>query len=83
MIHATKTGYEIKIGTRIYYTGDQANQEALGTIVSVNAPTAYSDLSFNIFTSDRREMRGISHLAFEAGIIEQPSLTFYPTVYAK
>jgi hypothetical protein len=66
---------ELKEGTRIYYTGDRANQPSFGTIEKVNPPSKYAPLNYDIrFDEDGKVHRGIYYLSFTPG----PGRRFYP-----
>ena len=62
---------ELKVGTRIYYTGDRANGETFGTIVRCREATKYSGESVDVefdderFEGDDKLSRGVSILHFE------------------
>lgn len=58
---------ELRVGVRIYYTGDMANSEGNGTIQREREATPYSDKSVDIKLDDGRLFRGISPLGFESG----------------
>ena len=48
------------VGTEVYYTGDMANREGHGRIVSVRPPDRWNSLpTANILMDDGREMLGI------------------------
>jgi len=62
-----------KIGTRIYYTGDQANIEDYGTVTKFNDPTKYSPQTVDIKLDDGRVFKMIYLSAFTNG----PGQRFY------
>jgi major membrane immunogen (membrane-anchored lipoprotein) len=58
-------GFEIKEGTKIYYTGDMANEGAYGVIVK-----DYQDKwgeFFNIELEDGRKINALHQIAFAPG----------------
>ena len=50
---------KLAVGTRIYYTGDMANQPDEGTVVAVRPPDRWGGESYDICLDDGRTMRGI------------------------
>ena len=48
------TKQEMKIGDRVYYTGDRANLPSWGTVVKLRARTAYGPESVDIKFDDSR-----------------------------
>ena len=58
----------MKIGDRIYYTGDMANIEDKGTIFKIRPATKYGPLSYDIRLDDGREFLGVYDLSFQPSI---------------
>lgn len=54
---------QLEKGTRIYYTGDMANNEDFGTIVKVENHSRWG-VSVDIKLDDGRDIRRLSPLAF-------------------
>ncbi len=65
---------EMKVGTRIYYTGDVENNEDEGTIVKVNPPFMHWGETCDIRLDDGRIFRTVFPLAFDAS----PGRRFWP-----
>ncbi len=68
--------YPLIVGTKIYYTGDMANQSAQGRIVKVYPPDRYCcGGSYDIeYEDDRRMTRRITPASFAPG----PGRRFWP-----
>jgi hypothetical protein len=61
----TFNGYEVKEGTRIYYSGDMANCGDFGVV-----KRAYSDkwgAFFDIHLDDGRSIKGLHQISFNPG----------------
>ncbi len=57
-----------EIGTRIHYTGDQANIPGNGTITATHERTAYTPMGYTIQMDDGREWKHVLHISFNPGI---------------
>lgn len=64
----TEGTWEMKEGTRIYYTGDCANIPGYGAIVKVREPNEYSPLRYDILMDDGREFPAIYENSFKPSI---------------
>lgn len=73
------TNENFKLGTKVYYTGDMANFDGIGTIVKVRPATKYGSEAVDIrFDEPRPEggsqtIRGITLISFEPS----PGRRFY------
>lgn len=47
------------VGTKVYYTGDMANQSGNGVVVAIRPATEWTHESMDITLDDGREMRAI------------------------
>lgn len=66
---------KLQLDQRIYYTGDMANCEDLGTIVAVHAPTKFSVCeSYDIQLDDGRKMCKVFDISFDSS----PGRRFWP-----
>lgn len=59
---------ELKVGTKVFYTGDMANSEDLGVIVKEREATLYGPVAVDIRLDDGREIKGIGKHMFDPGI---------------
>ena len=57
----------MKLGDKIYYTGDMANSEGFGQIVFINPPNRWAGETYDIAFDDGRVFKGIYPEMFDAG----------------
>ncbi len=56
---------QLKIGQRIYYTGDRANVEDFGTIKAIRPANKWAGMSYDILLDDDRKFNGVFPNNFE------------------
>lgn len=58
----------MKMGDKIYFTGDMANVPDFGFITGVIEPSKFNGLSYTIALNDGRIFRMVSELSFVKGV---------------